>query len=67
MRFGTIGKIHEDSTVNIRFADGTELDAATLYGYQPIIFEQVVVADVDGEPVALGSVFNRASDLGDPE
>lgn len=68
MRFATIARVNPDSTVNLRNAHGDEIDnAATAHGYVPIQFEQVVVADVDGEPVVIAAVYNRASDLGDPE
>lgn len=65
MRFATIARINEDSTVNLRSADGSEIDsAAILHSYSPVQFEQVVVVEVDGEPVVLGSLYNRASELG---
>lgn len=64
MRFATIARVNPDSTVELRYADGDESEAvATLNGYRPVQFEQVIVTQVEGEDVVLGSVYNRAMDL----
>lgn len=66
MRYGTISRVNPDSTVQVRFVDGYDSESvATINSYVPVQFEQVVVAEVDGELVCLGSVYNRASDLGE--
>jgi hypothetical protein len=65
MRFATIARVNEDSTVNLAYGDDdTAESVATLFGYTPVQYEQVVVADVDGEPVVMGAVFNSHGELG---
>lgn len=64
MRFATIAHVNEDSTVDLRYADGYETNsAATLNGYQPVQFEQVVVIEVEDVAVVLGSVYNAPNEL----
>ena len=63
MRFATISKVNQDSTVNLAFGpEEAAANVATLNGYTPIQYEQVVVAEVDGQPVCLGSVYNVGLD-----
>lgn len=64
MRFATIAKVNEDSTVDIDYGPGeSAASIATMNGYDPIPHEQVIVADVDGVPVVLGAVFNAPNEL----
>lgn len=64
MRFATIAKVNPDSTVNIAYGnDQTSESIATLHGYEPVQYEQVIVADVDGVPVVIGSVFNTPDEM----
>lgn len=65
MKYGAIAHVNTDSTVNIRFADGYELDnVPTLNTYTPIQFEQVLVAEVEGgQVICLGSVYNAPEEL----
>lgn len=59
MRFATISKVNVDSTVNIFYGkEDVAADVATMNGYVPIQYEQVIVAEVDGQPVVLGSTYN---------
>lgn len=61
MKYGTIAHINEDGSVNVRFTDGDELnDVPKLYGYEPVIFEQVLIADVEPDQhIALGAVYSQ--------
>lgn len=61
MRYATIQKINEDSTVEVTFEGESETtdNVATLNSYTPVLRELVVALPVDDEWVVLGSVYNR--------
>lgn len=64
MRFATIAHINDDSTVDITYGpDNTATGIATINGYTPIQHEMVIVADVDGTPVCMGSTYNLPEEL----
>lgn len=64
MKFGTVISINPDSTIKVSFGDPDPVDdVATLFPYAPVPLEQCVVAEVDGEMVALGAIYNRKNHM----
>lgn len=65
---GIVQHVYDDKTIDVTYDGGKELlKVATLSAYAiagPILLEEVAVLIGNGAPLAIGSVYNDASEEG---